>query len=361
MTLFTPRTVARRSAAGPIDLPPFPKGWYAVGFSSELSSGQLRHGTYFGRELIIYRTEEGRPVVMDAYCPHLGAHMGHGGCVRGETVVCPFHHFAFDPEGTCVATPYGKRLPNATAATVPVIERNGILLAWHHPRGAAPEWEIPLLAPEAFGPLKTKTWPVLRSHPQETTENSVDLGHLTAVHGYDNVTVLRGLQTDGPRLHTKYAMSRRHFLPGMPPVDFEFEVQVYGLGYSYVTTHVPAHGLRGRHFVLPTPTDGHNIELRAALSIDLPEPGRLNPALALMPRAVARALVARIMIREYAGDIEQDFSIWEHKKYVNPPRLAEGDGPISRYRRWCRQFYPLSVVSTEASTTPSSPRRTAVP
>ncbi len=35
-----------------------------------------------------------------------------------------------------------------------------------------------------------------------------------------------------------------------------------------------------------------------------------------------------------------DFPIWSTKKYVSPPRLAPGDGPIGAMRHWARQFYP---------------------
>jgi Rieske 2Fe-2S protein len=76
-------------------LDPFPTGWYAL-FSSELAAGALLHGRYFGEELVVFRTEAGRAVAMDAYCPHMGAHLGHGGEVRGETLRCPFHGFCFD-------------------------------------------------------------------------------------------------------------------------------------------------------------------------------------------------------------------------------------------------------------------------
>ena len=36
---------------------------------------------------------------------------------------------------------------------------------------------------------------------------------------------------------------------------------------------------------------------------------------------------------------KEDIQIWEHKIYVEKPILAEGDGPIAEYRRYCKQFY----------------------
>ena len=42
----------------------------------------------------------------------------------------------------------------------------------------------------------------------------------------------------------------------------------------------------------------------------------------------------------FVGDVKQDFDIWSQKRYVDPPKVAIGDGPVGHYRRWCKQFYP---------------------
>ena len=46
----------------------------------------------------------------------------------------------------------------------------------------------------------------------------------------------------------------------------------------------------------------------------------------------------------------QDRAIWENKIWLPVPALAEGDGPIGRYRQWARQFYdrPVQVPETES-------------
>jgi hypothetical protein len=47
--------------------------------------------------------------------------------------------------------------------------------------------------------------------------------------------------------------------------------------------------------------------------------------------------------KPYADDmalaVEQDFPIWENKAYHATPRLCDGDGPVSDFRRWAAQFY----------------------
>ena len=57
---------------------PLPFGWFQVAYSSDLEPGQSKPLSYFGQELVIFRTEAGVPKVLDAYCPHLGAHLGYG-------------------------------------------------------------------------------------------------------------------------------------------------------------------------------------------------------------------------------------------------------------------------------------------
>ena len=88
---------------------PMPYGWYCLGYSAELPPGEVKPLHYFGENLVLFRTESGVPAVLDAYCPHLGAHLGHGGKVQQESVACPFHGWRFNPAGECVEVPYAKK------------------------------------------------------------------------------------------------------------------------------------------------------------------------------------------------------------------------------------------------------------
>lgn len=55
---------------------------------------------------------------------HLGAHLGHGGRVQGDIVICPFHGLGFNPAGECVRAPAGTTPPRAQLDLHPTIERN---------------------------------------------------------------------------------------------------------------------------------------------------------------------------------------------------------------------------------------------
>ncbi len=327
-------------------LPPFPKGWYAPAFSREIPNGGVETRRLAGKEIVLFRTRFGELSAVDPVCPHLGAHMGKGGTVEGETLRCPFHAFRFGVDGVCVATGYGTKPPKISAKTWPVVERHGVVLVWWDPAGGAPSFEIPDLDMRDFTEHREHAYR-LRGHPQDTTENSVDTGHLAIVHGYQKVETVEEVSLDGAYLHARYAFHRPAGLMGerFGGVRAEFEVHVHGLGYSYVEVTTPSLGLVFRNFVFATPIDEMQLELRLASSLRrLTDTPKLHPALGVtsfarpLQRRVER-LIQQRAFAAYRNDVEQDFVIWKHKEFVPRPALAAGDGPVMRYRRWAEQFY----------------------
>ena len=75
---------------------PIPNGWFVVAMSDDSLAGGSRRSHYFGRDLVLFRTEAGEPRLADAYCAHLGAHLAVGGKVEGDCIRCPFHGWAYD-------------------------------------------------------------------------------------------------------------------------------------------------------------------------------------------------------------------------------------------------------------------------
>ena len=88
-----------------------PDGWFAVARSEELAPGAVEAVSFMGHEVVLVRTGSGEARVFDAHCVHLGAHLGHGGRMEGDTLVCPFHAWRFGPDGRCVGVPYASRVP----------------------------------------------------------------------------------------------------------------------------------------------------------------------------------------------------------------------------------------------------------
>src|SRR5690606_7425682 len=91
--------------------PPIPNGGFQVAYDDEVAPGDVVPLKYFGKDLVLFRTESGEISVLDAFSPHLGAHLGHGGKIKGEAIECPFHAWQFNTGGSCVAVPYAKHMP----------------------------------------------------------------------------------------------------------------------------------------------------------------------------------------------------------------------------------------------------------
>lgn len=318
-----------------------PGGWYLVGRSADLKPGALVTKRLFGRDVILFRTASGRFAASDPWCPHLGAHLGHGGCVDGETIRCPFHGFRFDADGPCVHTPYDDdRLPKIALGIWPTQEQGGLLLAWFDPDGRAPWFDVPQLHLDGAPPFVTKTYR-LRSHPQEISENAVDAGHFTVLHGYSEVTIREDVDIDGPVLVAHYALKRDASLFGRVGtfIETSFDAHLHGLGVNLIHSEAENFGLATRIVVFQTPTDDGHIDLTLAITVLLRDPAKLHWLAAWLPRSWAHWLVQRAAMLGFQHDVSQDRVMWDNKAYLPTPGIAAGDGPIGRYRVWARQFY----------------------
>jgi nitrite reductase/ring-hydroxylating ferredoxin subunit len=321
---------------------PIPNSWYGVAFTDELPPGKVLTRRLAGQDIVLYRTRSGQAAAVDAYCPHLGAHLGYGGTVAGEDIRCPFHGFRFGLDGACTATGYGTK-PPPKARTQPwaLREVNGILFVWYDTQACPPGWDIPVVDDAGWTRLRHRSFD-LTDHPQETVENGVDVGHFGIVHGYTGVEMRSELVMDGPFFRVGYAANRPMPVLGRfgASVRFEFDLSIYGLGYSLVDTSVPQYGIQSRLFILATPTEPERIRLHLCLSMKRLKSGaEVHPLLAPVPAGALSNTIARIIHGSLVHDAGQDFTIWQKKRYLHPPALAEGDGPIGKFRLWARQFY----------------------
>lgn len=314
--------------------PGIPEGWYFLRAADALGRTEVASVRLAGEECVLWRDGSGSPRLLPAWCPHLGAHLGQGGRVRDGRLVCPFHGFAFDGDGHCVATGYGTPPPRrARLGPRPVVERDGLLFAWF---GAeSPGWVPDVVDGAGWSPFGLHHWE-LRGHPQEVTENSVDVGHFAHVHGYRRIETLEPARTEGACLRASYRFEKPAGWTWAPET---IRITAWGLGYSRVEVEDALVGARFRLLVLPTPLEAGRLRLTVGLSVQDPvrSPHR---GWRLLPRWLARGVVAPLALRIYARDVENDFAIWAHKGWVAQPALAEGDGPIGLYRAWARQFYP---------------------
>lgn len=306
----------------------FPFGWYRASFSEELPRGAVRPLHYLGRELVAWRSEQGVAHVMDAHCPHLGAHLGYGGRVKGCHLVCPFHWWEFDGSGENVCVPYAReRNRSASVHGYPTRDVNGLVLFWYHPQGEPPGFEVPTIAActeDGWTETRRFTWQV-RAPWQELAENGPDFVHLRTVHGAVEVPELESYELDGPSHRLR---ARVDFATPRGPVAGRIETDGWGPGFSIARFS----GIVDAHFVAAaTPIDFEVTEVthsyRVRLRGDTPEERE-------QVRRVGDALIRDLVRQE-----EEDIVIFDHKIYQPRPRLSPADGPIGRFRDWAARFY----------------------
>jgi nitrite reductase/ring-hydroxylating ferredoxin subunit len=164
-----------------------PTGWALIELSANLKPGELKPLRYFSTDLVLYRSEAGTAYLMDAHCGHNGAHIGYGGKVDGDCVVCPFHAWKWGPDGKNVDIPYSRILHNnARMRTWHLWEESGLIFAWYDAEGWEPQW-APMKFPddpEKYYPIE-KTTIVFRNksmYAQWFVENGADPAHIKYVH-----------------------------------------------------------------------------------------------------------------------------------------------------------------------------------
>jgi len=311
-----------------------PSGWFSIALADELEVNDVKALFFFERDLVLFRTHSGEAKLIDAICPHLGAHLGHGGSVIGDSIACPFHGWQFNGDGVCTKVPYAKRMPGkvdgkqATTA-YPVVERNNAIWAWFHPNGKPPQYEIDAIEAfesEHWSKPKVHEW-IINAPIQETGENAVDQAHFAYVHTSPSVP-LGEVSIDGPIRVTKMESLAPAFdddgniIEGeMRPANLLSKNIGPGFSLQHFTGMFETYCL-----AMPTPITADKMLVRFMFT---------------HPREISeiKTMLAQGYTDEVCNQIEQDINIWEHKHYLPNPILCDGDGPINQYRKWFSQFY----------------------
>jgi nitrite reductase/ring-hydroxylating ferredoxin subunit len=303
---------------------PIPNGWFAVAFSTELKVGEVKPVEYFGEEMVLIRTRSGQAKVLDPFCPHLGAHLGYGGRVMGETVRCPFHAWQFDgTTGACTHIPYSDQIPpRARVRPWDTQEKNGLIWVWHHAEQKPPEWDFPAL-PE-FGDAdwsEPRTFEIeLEAHVQDTHENNNDPVHFQYVHGMAE-TPPGEIHFDEDTPHYRIINVSEQQTP-LGTFETTLARDSWGLGLTAVRTiGIPDAGLL--MYSATTPIDGQRVHSRWQLTCT-------NNLVDVAGEEFMQGITK---------GVSDDLDIWKHKVHRARPVLCKDDTYLAQYRQWVRQFY----------------------
>ncbi|MGV9669731.1 Rieske 2Fe-2S domain-containing protein [Gordonia sp. NPDC003504] len=336
-----------------------PTGWFQVAWSNEIAVGQVHRMTYFGRDMVAWRSASGRLSVFDAYCEHLGAHLGYGGTVHGENLQCPFHGWQWNSEGRNVCIPYEKR-PNKgrRIRSYPVVERNESVWIWHDKHGRAPHFDVPDVF-VGFGddaeaarlyyrpvPAAIRCWRGVELHPQYVLENGVDFAHFTFVHGTPFMPEFTRHDFDGPVSYVDFTIAFEAGKTLETAGSGVYSINA-GLGCSVTKSWGM---ISNRTMPAVTPVDDATCDVRFTVWIGR-KPGEEDAG---DMTDYGRAM-ADLVIEQFAADVE----IWSHQRYSDPPALSRREfRGFTALREWARQFYPDDGVPIDLD--PACPHSGAI-
>lgn len=302
-------------------LPTVPNGWYAVLLSHELRATPVPLRV-FDRDLVAFRDRNGCAVVLDAYCPHLGAHLGYGGCVVDGAIQCPFHAWRFDREGHCIRATGAAAPPRVGLRAWHTEERDGIVFVWYHATASEPSWRVPAMptGARAYGKPVELRWRVA-THVQEIRENIGDETHFDVLHHMPQDGPAR-FDAEGP--YATLAFPSRYELLGRT-LRFDTQCDMAGPGILSLRN---IGIVETRVLVLSTPADDETTDLR--LLVSAANLGWLPLSSWLLAR-VARSLTKR--------DVDKEVGIWSHKRYVERPIFTVHERMQRKVRAWYSQFY----------------------
>jgi 3-ketosteroid 9alpha-monooxygenase subunit A len=317
------------------DTLPSPAGWFAIGVSEDFPPEQSVPGHWFDQDLVVFRSSDGTLAALDAYCPHLGAHLGYGGTVSDGAITCPFHGWQWAADGTCLSVPYGNRVaPRIRLQSLSIVEQDGVVLlfrgaevppSWHMPRFDNRRWTAPLIMRRT-----------LRSHPQEILENSADLAHFRFVHQTHMVEPTTQVRAEGHVFELSVQSAPDAVEPTVRLDDdvlIEGGIFCHGPGMAGATLGARGMPIHALQRLYTTPIGNAEVRLLGLVNIAIDDE---------CDEATAESLVAAVG-SAVIDNWDRDIAIWQHKRHLRQPALNVSERVIWTFRRWYAQYYDNAV------------------
>ena len=325
----------------------FPRGWFMIADGAEITQTPQAI-RYFGQDLVIYRGKSGRPVVLEAYCPHMRVHIARnttsyivrdGGKIEGDSIRCPGHGWRFTPEGQCDDIPYSTRgVPKAACIkSFPVQEKAGCIWMWHDPEGGKPDYDLPGFDEwDMTGWVRWRIDPLgtLPIHPQEIVDNMADYAHFVPVHGSRDVVYFENEFRDHVIMQ-RFGAGHRTLIDGAEVLETDTWYTGPGILLSRMEGQFPSIIM-----ICHTPVEDGEVRVWYALMVKVSNTTPTEADVSMARSYQDTALEA----------FAQDFELWKFKQPALSIMQVPDDGPFHKERIWYRQFYNPRTCAPEFQT-----------
>ena len=341
-----------------IEPPNFAYDWYTPLISSEVKKGKITPLKFMGEDLIVFRNDAGKVIVMDGNCPHFGADLSKGD-ICDNMIRCPFHGFYFDESGQCIKGDVVKdpsTLEKITLGTWAVEECAGQIFIWHGADQNKPTRPLPIKDIDWdlwTTPVTSSRRTITNSNMCYLTENIIDMQHFDTVHKWRlnelidgplvneqgefcteiDVTVVLAAQSEA-------AWAR--IIGGFIKMTTNIKFRVFSPGLAIATSNAgtdEAPKRVTRNIVCIYPINEKDVSIRVAVAFQKkPETSTRNRLINAIskPSAYLGALItARIAVSDFDGDLK----VWNNRKYLTNPKYVKEDGPMILFRQWYLRFW----------------------
>lgn len=179
--------------------------WYVIGETSEFSTDVPVKATVWDKHYVVWKTRNGKYTALDDACSHKGASLS-GGKICDDQVVCPYHGYEFNENGTLTKVPgiCFQPSPIYNSAQYTVVEKNGwvYLNTQEFQKNETNSFEENIFIEKEE--LARNDSCVFLNMPFECysrilSENSLDVMHIGFVHTFGNADRPRPIEVHPPK------------------------------------------------------------------------------------------------------------------------------------------------------------------
>jgi phenylpropionate dioxygenase-like ring-hydroxylating dioxygenase large terminal subunit len=347
---------------------PYPNSWVYIFPSETVRKGTAVPVDVCGKQLVAFRGDrDGILGVLDAYCSHMGTHLGYGSLVSDNSIKCPYHLWSFDKDGKLKNMPYGGQhdcgREGNNIRSYPVVEKEGMVFVWLHADHAEP-WPLTCLDYPKDNDLRPITRIIENDyymHPMEPSHNSVDWYHFSTVHSALSTHWLSNWKMIDVDQHILPPRSWAHKSKDDDGQDIErkellvIDEKITGMRLFNKTIHVPGKYVES--------FSSSQVRLYGPLVINFHIKIKfLGEFLGIMPLTPVEPFRTHLEIWSFASEgfpwivaymlshmikftVSQDREVWEHRVHRWPRNQVKGDYSFSKYDKWLQYFYTESSIS----------------
>ncbi|NRB38624.1 MAG: Rieske 2Fe-2S domain-containing protein [Pseudomonadales bacterium] len=340
-----------------LDVTPFPNTWYFMGLMSDYKQGQVYSKKFCGREIVLTKVSDTKVTVFDAYCPHLGAHLGR--TINNKTkkklnefneIRCVYHGFRYNEQGEYVGCDHGDvtQKPKLNAYEVD-IKHSQLIMVYFHKDNKKADWKMPDIYDDSKNFSKIICPRTLEAtiHPLDSVENAIDRLHFKILHRMNTVEAITKPEIlhGGKVFKLVTKLGDIDYLPDwMPGKNITGTIEKYSYGVGLAMAHIYFDKLPGfsmRHAVAITPIDENVSTFKFIFCTQHYDKLSQMMSKCFIPQKhIDKFYDGMVWLMSAPENVvnAEDIDVWSHKIIVDKPVMNSNDGPIHAYRKFTQQF-----------------------